>query len=321
MHYSGEINFSGELNLLDPFSGNTKKLGGVFATARKAVFSPNGEFVLAINTSRPSTSSPLYVSEPSGENPVVVPGSEGVSLANFSSDGNYVAFLNLYQLSIHNRTTGETNLIELGTLDPDIFDLPAWFPDRNTFVVLVTESPSSSLPFFIEYDPATKTYEQISDSLTSCSEISTSPDGRFLMYVSRSRLNSETRYAIQRLNISERQPQVLLDCGKRRIFNIAISPNGEWISFLHETKKGYRYYELFLMRSDGTELRQLTDLTSDLEQPVWRPDSEGIAYLSQFELAGRKIYYYNLNTGRNSVLLNATYIDFQTWVPLITEGF
>ena len=47
------------------------------------------------------------------------------------------------------------------------------------------------------------------------------------------------------------------------------SPNGEWINFHAEVSDGNR--ELFLVRKDGTEMRQLTDSAEQERMPDWQP--------------------------------------------------
>lgn len=47
------------------------------------------------------------------------------------------------------------------------------------------------------------------------------------------------------------------------------SPNGEWIGFHAESSEGNR--ELFLVRKDGTAMRQLTDSAEQERMPDWQP--------------------------------------------------
>jgi Tol biopolymer transport system component len=55
-----------------------------------------------------------------------------------------------------------------------------------------------------------------------------------------------------------------------------VSPDGEWLTF---TSWG-KHEDVFIARTDGTELRQLTDGDSQKRSPRWSPDGEHIAFYS-----------------------------------------
>jgi len=59
--------------------------------------------------------------------------------------------------------------------------------------------------------------------------------------------------------------------------NPALSPDGKWIVFSMAVG---RSRHLFIMRDDGSELAQLTDIRSVDVQPVWSPDGQWIAFTS-----------------------------------------
>jgi Tol biopolymer transport system component len=58
----------------------------------------------------------------------------------------------------------------------------------------------------------------------------------------------------------------------------AWSPDARWIAF-SRTTDGYRSYHLYVMRSDGRGVHQITHGRFD-EQPAWSPDGRWIAYQS-----------------------------------------
>ena len=69
--------------------------------------------------------------------------------------------------------------------------------------------------------------------------------------------------------------------------HMAWSPDGEWIAFA-STRKGFKdeaiytdapqpYGELFVMRYDGTNVRQLTDNQWEDGAPTWQPQAKIVA--------------------------------------------
>jgi len=77
------------------------------------------------------------------------------------------------------------------------------------------------------------------------------------------------------------------------------SPNGEWLLFsgtsVYEVLEGQHYfYDVWLLKSDGSTLRRLTlDTASDLV-PQWSPDGTEVVYQKR----GQGIWALNLATGR-----------------------
>lgn len=59
-----------------------------------------------------------------------------------------------------------------------------------------------------------------------------------------------------------------------------ISPDGKWIAFTQNTGKGF---PLFLMKSDGTDVKQITQHIDEIGAvaPAWSPDGKRILYADQ----------------------------------------
>ena len=68
----------------------------------------------------------------------------------------------------------------------------------------------------------------------------------------------------------------------------AWSPDGKWLAFARSTN-GRRSFHVYVMRSDGSGVRQLTRGRFD-ESPAWSPDGKWIAYASA---AGIRIVHPN----------------------------
>src|SRR5262249_30364780 len=57
----------------------------------------------------------------------------------------------------------------------------------------------------------------------------------------------------------------------------SVSPDGEWLAFSSE---GDLHEDIFVVRTDGTSLRQLTNDDFKDRAPVWSPDGSRLAFYS-----------------------------------------
>jgi TolB protein len=60
----------------------------------------------------------------------------------------------------------------------------------------------------------------------------------------------------------------------------AWSPDGSELAFMAQTPEGTQNYEIFVMGSDGTNVRRLTDSPGDDGWPSWSPDGTRILFSS-----------------------------------------
>ena len=69
----------------------------------------------------------------------------------------------------------------------------------------------------------------------------------------------------------------------KRVGSPAVSPDGEWVVFQMsdpDIEKNKMFTDLYLMKSDGSEMQQLTDDPASDNSPVWSPDGKKIAFIS-----------------------------------------
>ncbi len=96
------------------------------------------------------------------------------------------------------------------------------------------------------------------------------------------------------------------------ILNVDISPDGQWIAF----RPGFGQEDIFLMRSDGTGLRHMTDDTYRDRGPKFAPDGKRLGFYSN--RSGRyEIWSINLDgSGLTPITKNDAHTPwFPNWSP------
>jgi Tol biopolymer transport system component len=104
-----------------------------------------------------------------------------------------------------------------------------------------------------------------------------SADGRSLAYV-----EVINRVNLQRVEFDPEKetvtgPPIWITQGSRLATYPDLSPDGEWIVF---DAQGEKQEDLYLIRHDGTDMRQLTDDIYRDRAPRWAPDGKQIAFFS-----------------------------------------
>lgn len=102
---------------------------------------------------------------------------------------------------------------------------------------------------------------------------SVSRDGKSIAYFAFSELANIQKIPFDPASEKAGQPIPLLS-GSRSMQTPNVSPDGEWVVFRSRGQKE----DLFLVRADGTGLRQLTDDPHRDRGPNWSPDGKSIAF-------------------------------------------
>jgi Tol biopolymer transport system component len=111
-----------------------------------------------------------------------------------------------------------------------------------------------------------------------------SPDGTQITYIRRS--DTTDVYVADVVTGSERQ----VTQGLMALFPVW-SPEEDWIAFVTEENA------LYVVRADGSELRQLSDQAS-FDPPTWSPDGERLAFIN----SGYEISIVDLNGSEEEII-------------------
>lgn len=184
---------------------------------------------------------------------------------SFSPDGQTILFANraaegpasLWTVDIRGKNP---KLLYAGPADIVAAD---WSPDGGTIAfAMATDRPGSYEIFLMNADAAnirqlTRGLEGIGGSLDW------SPDGRFLLIYAGPPGDKD----IFRIDVAAQTASQLTDGGNNAA--AVYSPDGAWIAF--NSLRNNDQADLFVMRADGSDLRQITDNPEPDWQPQWEP--------------------------------------------------
>jgi serine/threonine protein kinase/Tol biopolymer transport system component len=156
---------------------------------------------------------------------------------------------------------------------------PVWAPDGRSVYFASDRTGTMNIARILVDERtgrASGSPEAVTAPAGSAGALSFSRDGNTLLYGTEH--FATTLYAAS-FDSSRRQlagsPQVVLE-GAQEIDYIDVSPDGEWIAFGSKE----RQEDLFVIRRDGSGLRQLTDDVHRDRGPRWSPDGSRLAFYS-----------------------------------------
>ena len=165
------------------------------------------------------------------------------------------------------------------TSDPALDWNPVWSSDGRSLYFSSDRGGSMNL-WRVGIDEASGRVHGEPEPVTTPSRtsgsISFSRDGKLMMFVSTDRRSSIQRLGLDPASGRITDPPHPVFRGARVIYTQDISPKGDWIAF---TTLGGRE-DLFVVKSDGSGYRQVTDDAFRDRGPKWSPDGAKIAFYS-----------------------------------------
>lgn len=140
---------------------------------------------------------------------------------------------------------------------------------------LVFQQKQDDITSIWTWEASRKTLQQISPVGQVSLYPQWSPDGQHLLYLQQHRNAQGLRWEIHRYDQEIQQSQ-LLTPDDASDYNASWSSDGQQIVFTSQDAKGWN---LYTMRSDGSERRAWTSEHQEVLSPVWSVDGQFLAYI------------------------------------------
>ena len=184
---------------------------------------------------------------------------------SFSPDGTTILFANRAAegptslWTIEN--TGENS--QLLYAGPNTIVAAAWSPDGNTIAfAMAVDQPDSYEVFLMGADGSN--VRQLTYGLPGIGgSLDWSPDGKYLLIYAGPQGDKD----IFRIDVAAKTAAQLTDGGNNAASSF--SPDGQWIAF--NSLRNNDQADIFIMRSDGSSMRQVTTDPEPDWQPHWEP--------------------------------------------------
>lgn len=223
----------------------------------------------------------------------------------FNNDGSLISFLSNdhipYEISVMNsdgsnvKQLTHTHMDKASRTSPRFIRKPCFSPDgRWIYFLAILYSRDDSVREIHRINLDDSTIDQISHTNEDIVDYIISPDGKTIVLTS---LYTDQKSGIMRSIVytigsdGSDQKQIMESNGMNWIGSF--SPDSKWIVFCSNRDKKStdvtRNWDIYLIRTDGSELVRLTDNDSLDTEPVFSPDGSMIAFSSDRD-GNREIY-------------------------------
>ncbi len=156
---------------------------------------------------------------------------------------------------------------------------PVWAPDGRGLYFVSDRSGSMNV-WWVPVDEASGRVLSEPRAVTTSSQslglLSVSRDGRQIVYATEDGKSNLERWELDPSAVRVSGQAFPVTQGSRAVRSAAVSPDGELIAFDSASPQE----DLFVVRPDGTGLRQLTDDAAKDRVPHWMPDGSRILFYS-----------------------------------------
>ena len=184
---------------------------------------------------------------------------------SFSPDGSTILFANRAaegptSLWTVDNTGENDNLLYAG---PNTIVAADWSPDGQTIAfAMATSAPDTYEIFLVNADGSNA--QQLTNGLPGIGgSIDWSPDGRYLLIYAGA-VGDKNIFLI---DVQAKTAAQLTNGGNNA--SAAFAPDGQWIAF--NSLRNNNQADIFIMRPDGSDVRQVTTDTEPDWQPQWEP--------------------------------------------------
>ncbi len=207
-------------------------------------------------------------------------------LAEYSLDGQWVAWLNASDGSLWRSRIDGSQRIELTTPPLRIFTMK-WSPD-NKRLALMAEEPGMPWKLYLIDAEGGKPIPLLNEDLNEA-DPDWSPDGQSILFGRLpSRMDSRQPKAIYLLNLQTRKVTEIP--GSTGLFSPRLSPDGRFIAAIRLDQRA-------LLLFDRAQERWTTLATHGVGDPAWSHDSRAL-YFQDFLEAGKPIYRIQVPAGQ-----------------------
>ena len=208
------------------------------------------------------------------------------SLAQYSPDGQWVAWVNAADNSLWRSRIDGSERIELTTLPQRIFTMK-WSPDDRRLAVMGLEAGKPWKIYLIDAEGGKLT--PVLNEDRNEADPAWSPDGQSIVFGRLpDRMDNGQPKAIYLLNLQTRK--VMEIPGSTGLFSPRLSPDGRYIAAMPLDQRA-------LLLFDRTTERWTTLTVQGVGDPTWSHDSRSI-YFQDFLAAGKPIYRVAVPAGK-----------------------